>query len=385
MKNQDNAMAILHYENYTALPVVHFGFWTETLQKWAAEGHITKDDADSWEDCSNADIRIGKALGFDFNWGQNFGPHYRLDPPFERKILEEDSEGNMKVLNVDGVIVMEKRNVVSIPSEVDHFFKGRTEWESGFKDRLLFSSERFMNSLVPAGDHTRNLEAGGWDYLKDTTDRKRPLGLFAGSLIGFIRDFVGVENLSYLTIDDPELLVEMVNHVADLSYNTVKAILDTGAKFEYMHFWEDVCFKNGPLIHPHFFRDVIGPQYKRITDLALSHGIDIVSVDCDGMIDHLLPVWLENGVNTMFPIEVGTWKASIAPWREQYGTDLRGVGGMNKTVFSHDRKAIEDEVERLKPLVDLGGYIPCPDHRIAPDAKWDNVRYYCDLMRKNFG
>jgi len=301
MKNKDNAMAVLHYEDYSALPIVHFGFWTETLQKWAAEGHITKEEADSWTDCSDADIRIGRALGFDYNWSQNFGPFYRLDPPFERKILEEDAEGNMKVLNIDGVIVMEKRDVVSIPTEVDHYFKGRREWETDFKNRLLYSDRRIAGSRVPAGDHTRMLDEGGWEFLKDNSGRTRPLGLFAGSLIGFIRDFVGVENLSYLTIDDPELLEEMVNHVADLSYNTVKSILENGAKFEYLHFWEDICFKNGPLIHPTFFRDVVGPHYKRITDLAASYGVDIVSVDCDGMIDHLLPVWLENGVNTIFP------------------------------------------------------------------------------------
>ena len=58
---------------------------------------------------------------------------------------------------------------------------------------------------------------------------------------------------------------------------------------------------------------------------------------------------------------------------------------MNKTVFAQDRKAVDREIERLKPLVDLGGYLPCPDHRIAPDAEWDNVRYYCDRMRQIFG
>jgi len=46
---------------------------------------------------------------------------------------------------------------------------------------------------------------------------------------------------------------------------------------------------------------------------------------------------------------------------------------------------VDAEIERLKPLVDLGGYIPCPDHRIPPDALWDNVRYYCDTFRKTFG
>ncbi|MBI9104203.1 MAG: hypothetical protein JEY99_17430 [Spirochaetales bacterium] len=384
MTQLENALAILNYENYESLPIVHFGFWPETLLKWAEEGHISFEDARNWSDCSDADIRIGKKLGFDFNWGQTFGPHYRLDPPFEEKILEEDENGNMKVLNEDGVIVMKKRNVVSIPTEVDHFFKGRKEWEEEFRVKLDYSETRYLNALVPAGNRTLSLEDGGWDYLRNTEERERPLGLFAGSLIGFLRDFIGIVNLSYLMVDDPDLLIEIVQHVADLSYRTVKSILELGAKFEYMHFWEDICFKNGPLVNPSFFRDIIGPQYKRITDLAVKHGISIISVDCDGMIDHLLPHWLENGVNTMFPIEVGTWKASIAPWREKYGREIRGVGGMDKTVFSRDIKAVESEVERLKALVDLGGYIPCPDHRIAPDASWDNVQYYCDLMRKNF-
>jgi uroporphyrinogen decarboxylase len=58
---------------------------------------------------------------------------------------------------------------------------------------------------------------------------------------------------------------------------------------------------------------------------------------------------------------------------------------MSKTVFSHDYQAVDAEVERLKPLVELGGYIPCPDHRIAPDAKWENVQYYCERMRQVFG
>jgi hypothetical protein len=115
-----------------------------------------------------------------------------------------------------------------------------------------------------------------------------------------------------------------------------------------------------------------------------SKGVDIISLDCDGWIDALIPVWADNGVNTMFPIEVGTWNASILPWRKKYGKGLLGVGGMNKTVFAHDRVAVDAEVERLKPLVALGGYIPCPDHRIAPDAKWDLVQYYCDRMRKAF-
>jgi uroporphyrinogen decarboxylase len=86
----------------------------------------------------------------------------------------------------------------------------------------------------------------------------------------------------------------------------------------------------------------------------------------------------------MFPIEVGTWNASIELWRQQYGRELRGVGGVNKNVFSRDRAAVDAEIKRIEPLVAMGGYIPCIDHRIAPDAEWGLVRYYCERMREVF-
>ena len=58
---------------------------------------------------------------------------------------------------------------------------------------------------------------------------------------------------------------------------------------------------------------------------------------------------------------------------------------MDKRVFAQDYAAVDREIERLKPIVDMGGYIPCPDHRIPPDAKWENVQYYCERFRKTFG
>jgi uroporphyrinogen decarboxylase len=138
-------------------------------------------------------------------------------------------------------------------------------------------------------------------------------------------------------------------------------------------------------VNPAVFRELVAPHYARINELLRKRGIDITSVDCDGCIDLLVPIWLENGVNTMFPIEVGTWNASIAPWRERYGMELRGVGGMDKRVFARDEAAVDAEIERLKPLVGLGGYIPCPDHRIPPDAEFATVAYYCEAFRRAFG
>jgi uroporphyrinogen decarboxylase len=382
MNNRERVKSILHYEVYDQMPVVHFGFWNEVLQKWHSEGHLTKEESQTYyEGC----LSLNRKLGFDFNWFSTFFYHASIHPMFECKVLEELPDGSRKVLNGYGVVEIEKPGAGSIPMEFSHTLTDRKSWEEHYLPRLQFSEERIQQSLVmnPDDGTFKVFSEGGLDILKDET-RSQHYGLYCGSLLGDIRNWLGVVGLSYMTVDDEELLAEMVQTVADLAYRNTEAILKTGAQFDFAHFWEDVCFKNGPLISPTFFEDVIGPNYKRITDLVRSYGIDIISVDCDGWIDSLLPVWLENGVNTMFPVEVGTWDASIAPWREKYGRELRGVGGMNKTVFAKGRAAVDAEIERLKPLVDLGGYIPCPDHRIPPDAEWDSVRYYCDRMRESF-
>jgi hypothetical protein len=383
LNNRERALAILNYRPCDRLPIVHFGYWTETLEKWAAEGHMTVAQAAGWRDGNAIDREVSARLGFDFGWGGVFGPHLGLQPGFRRRVVARFPDGSRHVFDQDGAIVLEKPGIVSIPTEIDHLLKGRREWERIFRPRLRYSDRRLARAEVHTDRRTLRFEWGGQEYLL-AEEPTAPRGLWCGSLFGIIRNWLGVVGLSYLTADDPALLEEMIETVAELCYRGVARALATGIAFDYGHFWEDICFKNGPLVNPRVFAKMVGPHYRRITRLLNDHGVGIVSLDCDGMIDKLLPIWLENGVNTMFPIEVGTWNASIAPWRAKFGRELRGVGGMDKRVFAYDYAAVDAELERLKPLVALGGYIPCPDHRIPPDARWENVQYYCEQMRRTF-
>ena len=43
MTHRERMLAVLRYQPYDRLPVVHFGYWTETLAKWAKEGHIPQE------------------------------------------------------------------------------------------------------------------------------------------------------------------------------------------------------------------------------------------------------------------------------------------------------------------------------------------------------
>ena len=386
MTNRERALAVLDYEEYDRLPIVHFGFWRtrdSVLYRWADEGHISRELAENWADGNEWDRAITEKLGFDINWNVLFHLEVSLLPPLETGVIEELPDGSRKVMNSHGAIVLEKNDAGSIPMSFDHLLKGRKEWEEIFLPRLQFADERINGVKVHTPDGVRRFDKGGrecllrneWDY---------PYGIRCGSLYGSIRNWLGLEGSAYLQVDDEALFDEIIDTVGSLCYRTTKAALETGVRFDFAHFWEDIAFKTGPLINPEVFQRKIGPHYRRITTLLGEHGIHNVSLDCDGLIDALIPTWIENGVNTMFPIEVGTWHASIEPWRRQYGRRLKGVGGMEKRLFGYDRATIDAEIERLKALVDLGGFLPCPDHRIAPDAEWDNVRYYCDRMRHTF-
>ena len=108
-------------------------------------------------------------------------------------------------------------------------------------------------------------------------------------------------------------------------------------------------------------------------------------IDCDGKIDALVPHWLEAGVNTMFPIEVGKWGGDPVAFRAQYGKDLRLIGGVDKHVLAQSRDAIAREIDRLAPLVEEGGYIPTPDHRVPPDVPLENYLFYLERAKAVWG
>jgi len=84
----------------------------------------------------------------------------------------------------------------------------------------------------------------------------------------------------------------------------------------------------------------------------------------------------------MFPIEVGTWGDQFEAARKKYGPGMLGVGGMNKVALCADKAAVDAEIERMRRLAALGGFIPCPDHRLMPGTKFELVQYYAEEIKK---
>ncbi|MGM9681324.1 MAG: uroporphyrinogen decarboxylase family protein [Eubacteriales bacterium] len=369
MTNRERAMNILHYKDADRFPAVHFGYWNELLYEWADQGKIPRSIAENWYDGGPADAELDRLIGWDFNWNRTTGSDNSLSPAFEYKVLETLPDGTRRVQNGDGLIERIKPGIASIPSEDDYLLKDRETFETLYKPKMQYFPRRV------------NLEY--YRHFNETRPQDVPVGLHLGSVLGNIRNMVSVVGMSYLLYDeDEDLFADIVDTYAEMQYQCAKAILETGAKFDFAHYWEDICFKNGPLIAPDRFDELCAKHYKKRNDLCHEYGIDIISLDCDGVTEKLLPTWFENGVNTMFPIEIGVWGDQFEPARKKYGKGMLGVGGMDKTAFRKDKAAVDAELERMRRLSSMGGFIPCPDHRLMPGSNFELVQYYAEEIKK---
>lgn len=342
--------SIMHYGCFDRMPVWHWTGWPETIERWYKEG--LPRDADQCQ-------------YFDAVWPAGIPVNLDLIPAFESEVIEE-TESYALIRQGDGVIAQHSKKGSSIPHFVDFTFKDRNAWPE-YEKRLQPDPARIPENLD--------------EIIKWAVGLNRPITISTGSMIGFLRNWMGVQNLAYTCYDDPELIGEVVDTCSSLVCWVLDQVLPK-IKVDMGWHWEDICFKSGPLVSPSIFRKYILPGYSRISEKLRSYGCDLHLLDCDGKIDELIPIWLDGGVNVMFPVEIGTWNADPMEFRRKYGRDLRMVGGINKLCLEKGPEAIDAEIERRKPLMADGGYIPLPDHLITPGTPLSNYRYYLERIRQ---
>jgi uroporphyrinogen decarboxylase len=194
------------------------------------------------------------------------------------------------------------------------------------------------------------------------------------------RNIIGFEQIAVLPYLDPELFKEIVDTFGACICGGLERVLPK-IQIDFCMGWEDICFNQGPVVTPEVFRDVAGPWYRRIADLLVAHGCCVYTTDTDGNIMPIVETFLDNGLNTMFPVEVHGGSDPVK-LRELYGKRIRLWGGFDKMAAIHSREAIDHELERMLPCVKEGGFIPGMDHRVPADVPLDLYKYYMDRKRE---
>lgn len=201
--------------------------------------------------------------------------------------------------------------------------------------------------------------------------------------MGWIRNWMGLENMSYLMYDAPDVYADMVDTIARLSCWAIDQVVPKMKNPPDMGFgWEDICGRSGPLVSPDIMRRYVAPGYEMIRRKLEEYGTHLLGIDSDGDVAQLVKPWLDSGVNVFFPIEIGVWNADSMAYRKQYGRDMRIIGGINKLVLEKGPVEIDAEIERRIPIMKDGGFIPMPDHLITPGTSLAHYQYYLQRMKQ---
>jgi len=285
-----------------------------------------------------------------------------LWPKFEEKVLSE-TEDQVTMRDEMGIVKLVPKAKDSIPHFIQWPVVTRDDFEKLAEERL----DPATPGRFPADWEARAKELAAYDGV--VTMGGYPCGFF-----GSPRFFMGEIGLLTGFLDCPDLVHRMVDRLADLWAALIDRAL-SAVKADCLHVWEDMSFKNGPLISPAMFREFLVPAYRKVTEAARSHGVKTVLVDTDGDCTKLIGPMMEAGVTGLYPFEVQAGM-DVARIREAFPR-LQILGGVDKKEIAGGPARIEAELGRRIPgMVRRGGYIPMADHQVPPDVSWENYKYY---------
>lgn len=361
---------VFAYQQVDRVPDIEFGYWPQTVRRWLKEGltlEMTREEQNSYWISKLDDF-----LGLDRLSEDWLRLRLNMNPAPVEEIIERKEKS---VIARDTTGAIYERFLVDVEeASIPHYIKFPVEapkdWET-MKERYRFD------------DPARDIPQEDIKRVAVSAANGKMISVFCHGPYGLLRNFMGFENLSLAFYEYPDMIHNMVDHITELTLRQIRK-LPSDLPIDNVGWWEDMASKNGPFVSPKMFREFLQPSYHEIMNEVRKHGCAISMVDCDGNPHDLVANWLEEGVNIMFPLEV---TAGVDPyaWRKEFGMEMRLRGGIEKHALAISREAIDKELERIKPLLCQGGFIPHLDHVVPPDVSYDNYRYYLERKRKLIG
>jgi len=312
------------------------------------------------------------------------------------------------VIEMDGCEVV-RLDTAPLPSFVQHAVEDSERWrtaidEYGFTVRTLKAqsvSPRVYYYVEGAGT-VRN--RADWEKLKqryDDNDPKRkprcwgpelweyyntcssPVGM--GIVWGHSRGpkngyAMGLVPFLETVITDPGLVKDMFDFWADFVIAVARDWVDH-CHFDFAYIEEDgMGYKNSTLVSPEMYSAIWIPALRKVTDFLHSHDIDIIGYWSSGNLKPIVPILLDIGVNTYFPLESAAGM-DVRELRQEFGRDLRLIGNISRQALMDGPAAVEQEFySKVPPLVSDGGYIPAADDMILPDISFESYKHLVDLI-----
>lgn len=349
-----------------------FAYWAGTVRKWIDSGLTMKYSLDDNIPDSES-LRGSKAISKEYRnqVDLNVIEYFNLDsylekfpidlsPMLKYKIIDDQS--NYKIY-MDSFGLKKKiyKHNSGIPMVLEYPIKSREDFENY---KTLYDRDfekRFPINFKSLSELLKNrdfpIRLGG-----------NPFGFsfFARHLMGEFKYMMYLYDNPGFLKDFNEFYLQFVMEYFSLILNKIE--------IDCIFILEDVAYRSGSFISKEMFKEFLSPYYVRFVDFLRQFNIKNIFVDCDGRIDELIPLWIEAGINGLFPIEAIN---DIERIRENY-PKLKLMGGFNKRVLFEDssKPLIDIELEKTFRMIKKGRYIPHIDHAVSADVTWENFKYY---------
>lgn len=383
MTTRDLYLKILDFEKVKQNLNWDFGYWGGTIDRWKKEG-LPNDIALKGPDrnylygefingpgltypMASFDPNVLYASGivelFDLDPGPApFQINWWYSPRFDYEIIHEDDE-KIEYVDTLGIRCLNYKDQRSMPHWLEFPLKTKKDWDKIKEERLSIKniSQRYTAENIS-------------EYIKQLKNRDFPLVIY-GSPIGFfgsIRFLIGEPAIYYMYYDEPALIKDIVEHLTKLWLIIAEEVTSL-CDFDAGYFFEDMAGKQGSLIGPDIFKEFMSPYYKKIIDFAKTKNVRHFIVDSDGFVEDLIPLFIDAGMTGMLPFEIRAGN-DIERIRKIF-PKFQILGGIDKTALQ-SKYAIDKEIEKVKRMLPLGGYIPFVDHAYPPDISYQNYEYF---------
>lgn len=376
MNSREKFNLVMSFEDNKITMKTEFGFWAGTLKRWLNEGLPETSDTPYMNALDAKIVRASEDIeGSGELTDKNILNYFNLDsylvkfpfdisPRLEQKIIEDNENYRIYVDNF-GLKKKEVKTTAGIPMVIEYPIKNRKD---------------FYKYIELYDDDCKKRLPQNWDILKrKLKTRTFPIRLGGGpyGFSFFPRHLMGDVIYMMSMYDDPDFLKEFNEFFLNFVMNYWSLILKD-VEVDCVFILEDIAYRSGSFISKEMFKEFLTPYYIKFIDFLKQFNVKNILVDCDGLIDELIPLWIEAGVTGIFPVEAVN---DVTEIRNKYPR-LQIMGGIDKRLLFKDgsRTGIDLELEKIKNLLKKGGYVPHIDHAVSEDVTWNNFKYYREKL-----
>lgn len=219
----------------------------------------------------------------------------------------------------------------------------------------------------------------GIEQMKKLVKDDFALGAFIRDPFAHVWEMFTPDNFVRWLYEKPQVVRKAIEKLSDFNVSIIRLLREL--RVDLVISGGDYSEKNGPMVSPRFFREVIFPNLKRQVEETHRLGVKFVK-HSDGNLNPLLPDLAEtvDGLHSLDP----TAGMDMGAIKSQYGGKLILIGNVAVDSLCRRTRAevVQETKECLRRAAPGGGYILSSSNSWFSDAKLENCLAMVETARK---